>query len=429
MPAGSLTASHRHLGAALDQLRGAAAGACPEELLSVLMMCEGVTRQLDQITVAAVSSLERSGTFAEHGYSSAAAALADLLGWERFEARRRVTAAEQICPRTGLDGTPRPARLGATAEVFGTGQASLRHVEAIARVLGTAAAQRLTPEVWDGAEIQLAAKATEYTPTELQTWGTALVDALDQDGAEPDDRPPPQVNELHLTRHRNGKGGRIKGRFDDAAMFDSIATVVDAHARPRTADEERTPPQRQAEALAEVCGHALDHGPSSLVPECGGARPHLNVIVRLEDLENRARAAMLDFGGTLTPESLRLLACDASVIPIVMNGKGQPLDIGRATRSIPDGLRRAVAARDRGCARPGCGRPASWCEVHHIEPWEMLGDTALHNCVMLCRQCHRLIHHSGWDVRIVDGLPEFYPPTWIDPQRRPRRRPLPHLAA
>ena len=52
-----------------------------------------------------------------------------------------------------------------------------------------------------------------------------------------------------------------------------------------------------------------------------------------------------------------MLCCDAAVVPIVMNGQGQPLDVGRITRTIPDGLRRAVAARDRGCAHPGCGRP------------------------------------------------------------------------
>ncbi|WP_344017039.1 HNH endonuclease signature motif containing protein [Pseudonocardia xinjiangensis] len=150
------------------------------------------------------------------------------------------------------------------------------------------------------------------------------MEALDEDGPEPDDRPPALVNELHLVRHRGKAGGALKGRFDDAAMFDAIATVIDAHAR-------------------------------------------------------------------------------------------------------PDGLRRAIAARDRGCA--GCGRPPSWCEVHHVTARQDGGDTALHNCVMLCRACHRLQHHSEWEVRIRDGLPELIPPAWIDPQRRPRRRPLLHLAA
>ena len=181
--------------------------------------------------------------------------------------------------------------------------------------------------------------------------------------SQPDDRPPARVNELFLTRLPDG-GGKLKGRFDDAAMFDAIAAVIDAHARPLTRDDDRSAGERQAEALADVCGYVLDHAPSSVLPDAGGHRPHVNVLIRLEDLETGgARAGCLDFGGPVAPESLRMLCCDAAVVPIVLNGKGQPLDVGRATRTIPDGLRRAVAARDRGCSHPGCGRPASWCEM------------------------------------------------------------------
>ena len=100
-----------------------------------------------------------------------------------------------------------------------------------------------------------------------------------------------------------------------------------------------------------MCGYVLDHAGD--LPESGGHRPHVNVLIRLEDLQNRARAGCLDFGGTLSPEALRMLCCDATVVPIVLNGSGQPFDVGRATRTVPDGLRRAVAARDRGCAHPG----------------------------------------------------------------------------
>ena len=185
------------------------------------------------------------------------------------------------------------------------------------------------------------------------------------------------------------------------------------------------PGERAAEALAEVCGWVLDHAPTRVVPDTGGFRPQVNVVVRLEDLENRARAAVLDFGGVVSPEGLRMLCCDAAVVPIVMNGKGQPLDVGRATRTIPDGLRRAVAARDRGCAQPGCGRPPSWCEVHHVTPWAEGGKTTLAGCVMLCKVHHRQMHFTEWICRIRDGLPEFIPPAWVDPQRRPRRKPAP----
>ena len=220
----------------------------------------------------------------------------------------------------------------------------------------------------------------------------------------------------------------IKGRFDDAAMFDAVAAVVDAKAKPFTGDDDRSVGQRQAEALADACGYVLDHAPAATLPACGGHRPHVNVLVRLEDLQNRARGACLDFGGVTSPEALRMLCCDANVVPIVMNGRGQPLDVGRSTRVIPDGLRRAVAARDRGCAHPGCGRPVSWSECHHIVPWDCGGETKLSNLVMLCRAHHRQVHFTEWIVRIRDGLPEFIPPPWVDPEQRPRRRALPHLA-
>jgi Domain of unknown function (DUF222)/HNH endonuclease len=194
-----------------------------------------------------------------------------------------------------------------------------------------------------------------------------------------------------------------------------------------TGDDDRSAGQRQAEALADVCGYVLDHAGSAVVPECGGHRPHVTVLVRLEDLENRARAACLDFGGPVSPEALRMLCCDAAVVPVVLNGQGQPLDVGRATRTIPDGLRRAVAARDHGCAHPGCGRPRSWTEVHHIVPWECGGETKLSNLVMVCRAHHRQMHFSEWVVRIRDGLPEFIPPRWLDESQTPRRKALPHL--
>jgi hypothetical protein len=414
MSTGSLATAHRLLAQAVAEVHAVAGSGSDAELLSLLTVCEGVSRQLDRAVVEAVAALERRGVFAERGYKSSAAALSDLLGWEQPEARRRVVAAEQVGARVALDGTPMPARLPAAAAAFAAGQARLGHVEAIARVLGSASADRLTPEQWAGAEAVLADKTAEYTPSQLQAWGTALVEALDQDGAEPDDRPPPSVNELYLSRNRSGSGGRLKGRFDDAAMFDAIAAVIDAHAKPLTSDDDRSVGQRQAEALADACGYVLDHGE---VPECGGPRPQVNVLIRLEDLENRARAAALDFGGSVSPQALRMLCCDAAAAPIVLNGQGQPLDVGRITRTVPDGLRRAVAARDRGCAHPGCGRPVSWCEIHHLTPWEHGGETKLSNLAMLCRVHHRQIHSTEWICRIRDGLPEFIPPKWLDPSK------------
>lgn len=241
-------------------------------------------------------------------------------------ARRHTVAADQVVGRTGLDGIALPPTLPATATLFAGGETSLRHTEVVASVLGTAAAGRLDPGTWAAAEVQLAEQATACTPAELHTWGTRLIEALDQDGPEPDERPDPEVNELRLVRHRDRSGGRLTGRFDDATMFDAIATVLDATAAPRTADETREPAERAAEALAEVCGFVLDHVPTSLVPGTVGRRP------RLEDLEHRARSAMLDFG----------------------DGARRPADV--------EGLSRAAEHHRRGRrppAQPGCAHPPS----------------------------------------------------------------------
>jgi hypothetical protein len=94
MTTGPVATAHRLLTEAVDALSAAAeSGVTDEELLSTLTVCEGMTRRLDQVVVTTVATLDRRGAFAERGYKSAAGALGDLLGWERFESRRRVTAA------------------------------------------------------------------------------------------------------------------------------------------------------------------------------------------------------------------------------------------------------------------------------------------------------------------------------------------------
>jgi 5-methylcytosine-specific restriction protein A len=123
MSTGSLATAHRLFTQAVAELDAVAGSGSDAELLSLLTVCDGVSRQLDRTVVEAVAALERRGVFAERGYKSPASALSDLLGWEQPEARRRVVAAEQATARVGLDGTPLPARLPAAAAAFAAGQA------------------------------------------------------------------------------------------------------------------------------------------------------------------------------------------------------------------------------------------------------------------------------------------------------------------
>jgi hypothetical protein len=91
----------------------------------------------------------------------------------------------------------------------------------------------------------------------------------------------------------------------------------------------------------------------------------------------------------------------------VLGAESQPLDIGRATRTIPNHIRKALIIRDGGCAFPGCGRRPRQCQGHHVTHWADGGPTSVDNLVLLCGHHHRLIHHSRWTVKINDGKPEF----------------------
>jgi 5-methylcytosine-specific restriction protein A len=339
-----------------------------------------------------------------------------------------VRSADHVSARRDLQGQVLEPVLPAMADAFAAGTASLQHVNLIARVMDRPDAQRILPYAWAGIEQHVAAIADTCTPTELAKLADDLVRTYDQDGAEPDDdRPEPvQVNELRVTRWRDG-GGEIHGTFEDPVRFAMIATVIDAKSKPLTKDDHRSTPSRAADALAEVCGWVLDHGDQELLPDVAGERPRVVLTVGLPDLENRASAGCLDFGGTPLPSEVRMMCCDAGLIPIVLGGHGEPLDVGRDRRTIPTAIRRAVTARDHGCAHPGCDRPPSWTEIHHIKEWSRGGHTRLDNLVMLCRTHHREIHATEWLVRIArDGLPEFIPPAWLDKEQVPRRHPRLH---
>ena len=150
MSAGAVEHAHRLLAEAVQALAevSATSAATDAELLSTLTVCEGTTRRLDRLTVDAVATLQRRGAFAERGYKSTAGALSDLLGCERFEARRLVNAADHVSPRIGLDGTELPPLLPATAATFAAGGVGLRHVDVIAKLLDSPSARRLAPDVW-----------------------------------------------------------------------------------------------------------------------------------------------------------------------------------------------------------------------------------------------------------------------------------------
>ena len=98
----------------------------------------------------------------------------------------------------------------------------------------------------------------------------------------------------------------------------------------------------------------------------GSVQPALSVHLDVNMLVDGVGTATLESGYPLSPQAVRRLCCDAGLIPIVLNGKSVPLDLGRSHRLVTAEQRKALVARDKGCAYPGCDRPARWAEAHHI---------------------------------------------------------------
>jgi hypothetical protein len=139
-------------------------------------------------------------------------------------------------------------------------------------------------------------------------------------------------------------------------------------------------------------------------------------------LDGPEPTAELDRAGPVSIDTARRLACDASVVRIVLGAPSQPLDVGRRTAVVPAALRRAVIVRDRTCRFPGCDRPHDWCDAHHIVHWADGGHTALANLVLLCRRHHGLVHaRGGFGLTLEDGRPTFRRPdgTAIDDRAPP----------
>jgi Domain of unknown function (DUF222)/HNH endonuclease len=133
--------------------------------------------------------------------------------------------------------------------------------------------------------------------------------------------------------------------------------------------------------------------------------------VDVEALEGRGgRRSELEHVGPIHPETVRRLACDASVSRVVVRGSSEPLDIGRKTAVVPAPMRTALVVRDRHCRFPACDRPPPWCDAHHVEHWANGGATAMSNLVLMCRRHHRLVHEGQFRVRVVDGQPIFTRP-------------------
>jgi len=188
----------------------------------------------------------------------------------------------------------------------------------------------------------------------------------------------------------------------------ALRTAIESLSKPLGAGDARLPKQRRADALTEIVHHAMDKGS---LPRRHGARPHVAIHTTIEGLKRElgASASLFENGIPVSSKTVQRLACDG-VLHRVLKADSMVIDLGRAVRTAQPAQWRALKARHKTCAAPGCDRPVGWTYAHHMEFWSEDGQTDLRKMVPLCYFHHRLVHEGGWQVVRVGDRIQFLPP-------------------
>ncbi len=275
-----------------------------------------------------------------------------------------------------------------------------------------------------GGEATLVEIATTVTAADLARLLVVWAHGVDAAGVIAAEQRAFEQRRLTLAQTLDGMW-HVEGLLDPvggASLAAALDSVVGAALGAK--DDDRTTTQVRADALVDLARYALDH---RAVPRAGGLRPHLFLhvepatLARPTGTEGVPPGELAPGEGMLSAAVTQMLACDADLIPVRWDSDGSPLALGRSRRTVPTHLRKAVVARDRTCVYPGCGRPATWCDAHHIVPWACGGPTDLSNLILLCRYHHRVVHcydlrisrDQGlrqWQFHYPDGSPLRGPP-------------------
>ncbi|MGZ0147958.1 DUF222 domain-containing protein [Kribbella sp. WER1] len=273
---------------------------------------------------------------------------------------------------------------------------------------------RVPVEHLDVAEEQLVGLAAHLTPKELRSAAKQLCDRIDSDGPEPEEQKAYGRESLTLTTAENGVKFRGFLANENAEL---LRAIVHTGARPhKTVDGEHDPrprDKRQADALTTaltVASNAWDTDTAG-----HGAKANITVTIDLDDLKSATANATgrTVYGDDLSAATVRRMACDANVIPLVLGSNSEPLDVGRRERLVTKHIRHALVARDRGCVV--CAAPPVMCDAHHLTSWVDGGSTTIDNLALLCRRHHVDLHAGRWKLSITNGKVHVARPAWADP--------------
>jgi len=286
-----------------------------------------------------------------------------------------------------------------TAKALAVGDVKVEHAETLAHVA------RGRDDLATRDEDLLVSAAQRVTPDDFVKVGRRWAELADDERSKKHAKKNWERRHLHVSPTLGG--GRIDGFVDPEATA-IITAALDALVPPDPKDGPETPrtlSQRRADALVEMCQRSL----GSSTPT-SRARANVDIVIDSETATGHRPVDLLHArcdvqgGGALSKAAVERILCDSAAGYAVIrrpfgsdlaHQASEVLDLGRRTREPSPAQRRAVMLRDEHCQYPGCRAPISWCDLHHLEPWEHGGATDLDNLAALCRRHHVTVHEGG----------------------------------
>lgn len=436
----------------LDAVRGAVTWSIPDgELLELIPRLQRVQSRIEgALLFPLVEQARRTSAAEKVGAGSLRSWLAGRLRIGDAAAKRLVSQAADL-----------DARLPATSTALADGAIGSAHARVIAQALEQLPERRLhrpidqqtdpqsdaqtdragdqtyagPAELTARAERFLVAKAADLTPAEVRVLGAKVLEFVAPEAAEVAEAAAAErlaAVEADAVAGRSLRG-RLVGdrvRIDgwlDRVGWATVRTALDPLAvrrpGPDGSPDVRGRDRRLADALIDLAERSQAAGG---LPEHGKVRPTLLVRFDHDQLAADVGAGLLADGTPISAGTARRLACEANLIPAVFGGGSQLLDLGRSRRLFTGAVYLGLLARDGGCTFPhACATAAPDCHAHHMPEWRSGGRTSVDTGTLTCKVAHYHAHHDGWVARLnpVDGLPQWVPPAWYDPTRRPRRHP------
>ncbi len=389
----------------------------------------GALREVREAPAWAMTPAEKAETLRELAVVEAqvaevemrtlAAADCDEIGAQTGAANTAVwLAVETRQTRTASHARLRLAR-ALDLEVFTVTRQALAagrlHVEQ-ARVIVAAVEDLPSEEVSDGdrvkAQRHLIGLAAEHDAKTLRLLARRLWEVLAPEEAERREGEKLEAEERRARERcrfgiRDNGDGTMSGTFRlPSVQGQMLAKAVQALAAPRRTDPNAwIGPDGRRVRYAVLLGQAfcelVEHLPVDKLPQAGGLAASVIVTMDFDKLRAGVGAGCLDTGAEISAGQVRRLACGAGILPAVLDGTSQPLDLGRKDRLFNSAQRAAMAVRDGGCTAEGCDRPPAWCEAHHDHPWSQGGKTDLADGRLLCPHHHHLAHDDRFDKRVL----------------------------